>query len=223
MNRPNQAIRQPHKMLKVPNVCDHLQRSIFPMVRKLKPNQLQLYDDLNLHYPKAKNKEAFWDLFDKCKLFDKISESIFNRILYLEHVSPYHIFIKKNTVNKYGEILRQYIKNNTFMVRLLVDVYEQDYADNQKKLYLPIELKNDEICECLSKYIESKEANFNVLDSIFRMRETDRFPISDEIRLMASNRYEEMKKEIGETGIKVTHGIQVVLSKEKVVLVKMQH
>ena len=160
-------------------------------------------------------KEAFWELFDKCKLFNKFSDSTFNKIIHLEQVSPYHIFTKKNIVNKYGEVLREYIKQNTFIVRLLVDAYEQDYTDNHEKIYLPDELTNEEICECLSKYIDSKEAKFNVLDSIFRMRETKRFPISDEIRLRASNRYEKMKEEIGETGIRVEHGVQLIFSEEQ--------
>ena len=160
-------------------------------------------------------KEAFWELFDKCKLFNIVSTFVFDRVIHLEHVSPYHIFNKKNIVNRYGEVLRQYILQNIFMYKFLVDVYEQEYNNSYKKLYLPNELKNEEICECLSKYIESKEADFNILDSIFRMRETKRFPISDEIRLKASNRYEDMKKEIGETGVRFEHGIQLVFSKEQ--------
>ena len=169
------------------------------------------YNDVEIDY-----REAFWELFDKCKLFNKLSDLTFNKILHLDHVSPYHIFTKKNIVNKYGEVLREYIKQNTFMVRLLVDAYEQDYTDNHKKIYLPDELTNEEICECLSTYIDSKEANFNVLDSIFRMRETKRFPISDEIRLRASNRYEKKKGEIGETGIRAEHGVQLIFSEEQI-------
>ena len=62
-------------------------------------------------------KEAFWELFDKCKLFNKYLDSTFKKIIHLEHVSPYHIFTKKNIVNKYGEVLREFIKQNTFIVR----------------------------------------------------------------------------------------------------------
>ena len=48
------------------------------------------------------------------------------------------------------------------------------------------------------------------------MRETKMFPITDEIRLRASNRYEKMKEEIAESGIRVEHGIQLIFSEEEV-------
>lgn len=173
-------------------------------------NIIQEYNSVELDY-----KDAFWNLFDNCKLYNRISDSTFNSILYLKYVSPFHIFTKKDIVNKYGQILREYIKNNTFLVKLLVCVYEQDYAVYGNTLYLPSELKSEEIYKCLFNYIESDIADLSVLESISNMKNTDRFQISDELRVKALNRYEELRKEICETGIKFEHGLQLMFSKDQ--------
>lgn len=172
-------------------------------------NIVDEYEKVELDY-----KEAFWELFNKCKLYNKISPDVFADILHSKYVAPNHIFEKNNIVKEYGEILREYIKQNLYMVKILIDAYEQDFKEGNK-LYLPDELTGDEICNCFDIYIQSAQADFYSLESIFQMKCTDRFPVTDELRLKAKRRYEEKVKEIRETGTNFDYSTRIALSSEQ--------
>lgn len=178
-------------------------------------NIMVLYNDIEFGY-----HSEFWRLFDDCKLYNKISDDVFETLLNHDRVSPYDVFKYKNIVRKYGKILREYILNNDFCVPVILHVYEQDYTGNEK-LMLPTELTGEDICNYLEAYIDSEKPNTNYLSDIENMRCTKEFPITDEIRLKAKRKYDvEMKKHL-ETGVHIEYGINVSFDpkQDEVVLV----
>ena len=166
-------------------------------------NVIVFYNDIELGY-----HSAFWELFDNCKLFDSISSKTFATLINGENISAHDLFLHKNIVRKYGEILRGYILADEYCITILLHVYEQDYTDDEK-LILPSELTGEDIVRYIESYVDSDHPNTNYLRTIIDMHCTKQFPITDEIRLKAKRRYESELEKISETGVSISHGIQL--------------
>lgn len=156
----------------------------------------------------------FWAMFNICKLFNKISDDTFEKLIYSDGIAPFDLFRYKNIVNHYGRILRNYIIEYDNSIQILMYVYEQDYKQVEK-LSLPTELTGADICFCLEKYVDSDSPNANMLNSIKQMRYSPVFPISDELRLKAKRRYAKEIEKLSITGIPIEYGIQLIFSPDQ--------
>lgn len=152
-------------------------------------------------------KADFWDLFDTCKLYQRISNEVFSVLVMQDKVPLYAVLRHKNIVRTYGSILRDYILNHD-SITILLHAYEQDFT-NSEKLYLPVELSGEDICKYIEHYIDGEAPNANHLSEIINMHPSKQFPISDEIRLKASKRYDIEREKALETGIRVSQGIKI--------------
>ncbi len=149
-------------------------------------NIIGLYKEVDVSY-----RSCFWELFETCKLYNKISPDVFDTLIHGQHIPPNEIFKQKEIVRKYGEILRSYIFENLSLVRVVIHWYEQETGDTGK-LYRPDEFTGEDVCDYLNNYIESDIVNINVLNSIMQMSSLgNKFPITDDIRLKAKRRYKE--------------------------------
>ena len=148
-------------------------------------------------YEKIENypyRTAFWQLFDKCKLYNKISETAFNAILQSKNLSLHDILLHKSIVVKYGEAIRNNILGSFENMRYIIHVYDQNYTES-KKLYLPNEITPDDIYDFMDSYIDSVNPNINYLDDISLMQSNNIFSVTDRLRLKAKRK----SKEIGKT------------------------
>ncbi len=151
--------------------------------------------------------KEFWALFSTCKLFNKISDDTFEKLIHTDGIAPFDLFRYKNIVNRYGIVLRSYIMEYN-SIQILMHVYEQDY-NQEEKLFLPTKLTGADICSCLEKYIDGDFPNPNILNSIEQMRCSSVFPISDELRLKAKRRYAKEIEKLSITGASFGYGIQL--------------
>lgn len=167
-------------------------------------NIVELYNAIEFGY-----HSDFWVLFEKCKLFKRISDTAFKDLLQCKHISPYDLFKHKEMVKKYGEILKSYILENEFCIPIIIDAYEQNVVKGEK-LVFPQELTGEDICDYLESYIESEHPNPNYLETIIYMHPTKQFPITDEIRLKAKRRYTIAVEAIMKNGIHTEYGLKIV-------------
>ena len=174
-------------------------------------NILDVYNMIELNY-----RSEFWELFDICKLYNKITEEKLECLINNDKVSPLDMFKYKNFVKKYGCILRDYILNHSFCLKILLHFYEQDYTDDEK-LFLPNELTGNDAITYIESYVNSDVVNTNYLKDIENMRATEQFPISDEIRLLAKRRYEAEIEKIfnSNTSIKQHFGYKIEFNCEQ--------
>lgn len=156
----------------------------------------------------------FWSLFSTCKMFNKIADDTFEKMIHSHGFAPFDLFRHKNIVNHYGTVLRGYIIEHDNSVQILMYVYEQDYKE-EEKLFLPTELSGADICSCLEKYIDSDFPNANILNSIEQMRCSPAFPISDELRLKAKRRYDQEVEKLFTAGVSIEYGIKLVFSPDQ--------
>ena len=162
-----------------------------------------IYHDIDFSY-----RSSFWELFDNCKLYNKISNEAFNTLISEEKVLPYDLFRYQKIVSRYSQVLRNYILEHEFCVKILLHVYQQDDAKFEK-LYLPPDLSGDDINNYWEKYIEGEHPNTNYLLEITNMRSTNSIPVTDEVRLKAKRRYEKDCENILKSGSVIAHDIHI--------------
>ena len=153
-------------------------------------NTISIINNIDYMY-----KEDFWELFDTYKVYNRISNLKFDEILknryILEAISNF-----KNIVKHYGNIIRENLLKYEDSAIILLDKYEIVREHNQKQIYLPSELTNEDKEIILRNYIESKHPNINYLRIIFNMQSTKEMPISDKTRLMAKRKIKEESDKI---------------------------
>lgn len=171
---------------------------------------VQEYEEIE-DYP---YRTAFWQLFDKCKLYNKISETAFNAILQSMNCSLHDILLHKSIVMKYGKEIRNIILGSFENMRFIIHVYEQNYT-NSENLYLPDELTPEDKCQFIEAYIDSDYPNLNYIETISLMQPSKDFPISDVLRLKARRKYQELSKKIFENGAFFSYGIELCFSPEQ--------
>lgn len=167
------------------------------------------FSSIEYHYT-----NAFWELFEQCKLYEKISDSAFQALLHEKYIHPHDIFGKQNIVARYGAVLKEFILTNFHLIHIVIDAYEQEY-NGKGKLYLPSELTGTEICDYISCYIDSKEAGLNILQSIYQMKPTKAFPVTDVIRMRAKRKYDEQTKDIFEREAKMGFTTTIAFAKNQ--------
>ena len=145
-------------------------------------NISKIYSTVEQQYYKV-----FWEMFDRTKLFNKISDTAFNKLIHDCQVPCNLIFANKNTVRHYGRVLREYLLENPRRASIFVHVYQQDY-NNSEKYYLPDEITGDDIASSLNAYIDADDAWQNDLTVIENMNKKGKFAITDEIRIKAKRK-----------------------------------
>ena len=170
---------------------------------------ITIYNNVNIIYC-----SCFWTLFEKCKLYEKISSQKFNELIHCEHIPSHDIFKQKITVKTYGEVLRKYILDNLFLIDIVVHWYEQNF-DGSEKLYRPDEFTGEDACNYLSCYLESNQTNLNVLESIKLMNKYDGFPITDELKLKAKRKYKYEGNKTLENGVCYHFGFDLAIDKDQ--------
>ncbi len=164
---------------------------------------IEQYQTVELSY-----HSHFWALFVKCKLYEKISAAVFEKVIHTEHVAPDDLFRYKELVHTYGLVLKQYILENFSCIRTIIHVYEQESNPSMEKLFLPSELTGEERRDYFESYIESDQANANVLREIQHLKGKDYVvPLTDEIRLKAKRKFAETVKQHFRTGIPIVFEI----------------
>lgn len=147
---------------------------------------------------------AFWELFDRCKLYSKISDKVFEQLLQNEQIVPEELFVFPEIVKRYDALLRSFIMESDFGIRILIQAYEQDYKTTNKptskKLRLPDSLSNEDVALLVGRYVQSETPNPNDLIAIYQMKQRERFPISDQLRYLANTRYDEEIQKLADNG-----------------------
>ena len=159
-------------------------------------------------------RKVFWQLFDKRKLYNKISETVFNAILQSQKISLHNILLHKSIVMKFGEAIRNHILGSFENVRYIIHVYEQNYT-KLEKLFLPEELTPEDKCQFIEAYIDSDFPNLNYIETISLMQPSRELPISDALRLKAKRKNQELSKKVFENGVFFSYGIELSFSPEQ--------
>ena len=168
---------------------------------------LQLIQEVDVSY-----RNDFWKLIDKYKIYKKISQDVFLKAINTPYVFIRDVLIHKKIVQKYGQIIADYLLNAAESAKLLLGQYIDDFETRKTPLFFPDELTIAQKESIICNYIESKEANPNYLKLITELNSSSKLKLQDKTKLLAKKKYEQWTSPsfYGSSGLR--YGIEIAFS-----------
>lgn len=160
--------------------------------------------------------DQFWELFEKFKVYERISEETLYKLLNNSDVPLETILKHKEIVDHYDTMLARFMRSSEQTVRILTSKYleKRDYKLNQI-YYIPRSLRPEEFEAIFDRYIDSDYFNAGLLQLLYFSQSSAECPISDDLRLKAKKRAEKYWEDNTATSIKIQHGIGVCFTDSK--------
>lgn len=129
--------------------------------------------------------DDFWELFDKYKMYERISNEKFENLLN-KRLNLRSVLVHKKIVNKYANTINRIMMNNEITCELLL---EECLAEKKKtvKYYFPDSLDKDKL---IDKYLDSEKCNLNYVQLLAKSVSTQDLVLSDKLRLKAKRKEE---------------------------------
>lgn len=141
-------------------------------------------------------KDDFWELIEKFKIYEKISESKFEEFMNTSKIWLDELLKHKKIIESFGNIIREYMLTHYSCTELLLNEYEIKHIGKKEPFYFPKELSNEDKEMIICEYIDSDEPNLNYLRLIANIQSNkDRIEISSKTLLKAKRKIEEQEKQ----------------------------
>jgi hypothetical protein len=136
--------------------------------------------------------EDFWILFEKFKVYTKIDDKEFKKVLNKNISLLSQLLKRKILVRYFGNVIKENMLNNHSSAELFIDEYEMQHIVKKDPLYFPIELTAADKEAIINNYIESDNPNLNYLRLIVNIQSNkDKIVLSPRTLLNAKKRAEE--------------------------------
>ena len=192
------------------NIIKKFPKHIYKFFNKIdESNVKEIISDIDLEY-----LDDFWKLFDRFKVYDKISRGFFNEILKEDRVMIEDILKYKDIVQHYDKEIRQYLLNDTKSAELILD-YFLAVGLRKKKLYFPISLSLVDKEVIIDRYIDWRFMNSNYLKLIYEAKSSNDLCISDKVKLKARKREKEEWADSSKNGVGFEYGVELTFSKNQ--------
>jgi hypothetical protein len=153
-------------------------------------NLMTIYLHVDLDYT-----SDFWELIEKFKVYESISQGKFKEILDTSKVWLYELMKYKHITEHFGVIIRVYMLNDSSSAELLLDKYELKHNREKEAIFFPKELSNADKETIICNYIDSENPNLNYLRLISNIqRNKDKLEISPKTLLKAKRKVEDQEK-----------------------------
>lgn len=174
---------------KLKNANKKIKASIGKYCSKINNRNLyKTFEDVERHY-----KEDFFEIIEKYKIYNRISQREFNRLIYNTYYLE--IALKNKRISKFYAytIRKKFLKYNDSAIILLNEYVLE--KNNSIELYIPEELTIEEKESIFIKYIRCKNANINYLRVILNIKSNPKqLVISDKTKLLAKKRIDRETK-----------------------------
>ncbi|GJM78695.1 hypothetical protein HMSSN139_11910 [Paenibacillus sp. HMSSN-139] len=132
-------------------------------------NLVDFYNELEIEY-----REDFWALFEKFKVYEKITDVSFMQLLHENNIWLYQLLQHKTLVQHFGRVIKEYMLNDHSAAELLLDEYEMQNTMEKEKLNFPKELTFLDKERIILNYINSEIPNLNYLRLIVNIQSNKR-------------------------------------------------
>lgn len=170
-----------------------------------------IYSEIDLNF-----KNDFWELFNKLKAYENISEEKFQELINASKVPLQELLKFKNITEYFGKIVRDRMLNDNSSAELLLDKYELRHIREEGPIFLPKELSNSDKETIICNYIDSEDPNWNYLRLIANIQSSkDKIEISPKILLKAKRKAEGLEKQLFKENSGMKMETSVVFSKSQ--------
>lgn len=160
-------------------------------------------------------RKDFFELLEKYKVYENISEHVFYKLLCTPKVFLEHILSNKNMTYYYGKTIKQRFFDNNEYAEIILDYYEAKHDNNNKILYFPKELTVKDKEEIIKNYINSKNPNLNYLRLINNIQNRNELAISDKTRLASIKKTKIENDRLFSNNVGIEYGVEVRFSKSQ--------
>lgn len=184
-------------------ITDQFQKVLGVFFSKVDENSIfSAYETVSVLY-----LDDFWTLFEKYKVYNRISDSSFDKFVRSADVSLYRILKHPDVVKHYDAVLAEIMRSSLQAAPILCAQYLEN---NTVHYIIPASLLTQEYEAIFEKYVDSHNASANVLLLIYKSKSTGKCPISDKLRLKAKHEYkrfwEERAVNVVDTGCGIATG-----------------
>lgn len=159
--------------------------------------------------------DDFWVLFDKYKVYKRISSQCFTVILQYEKLRIHDILACKEIIKCFGSEIREYLIIERQCAEILLDQYAAFNENDNNKYYFPVELTQKDKENILINYINWEQSNLNYLKLIYESQSTNELLISDKVKLEAKRRYNEEIDKLFQESSGIEYGAKVSFCKNQ--------
>ncbi|MEG1169705.1 MAG: hypothetical protein RSD92_06255 [Erysipelotrichaceae bacterium] len=163
--------------------------------------------------------DDFWTLFVKYKVYTRIADEHFEKLLYNKMMRLSDILVHKILVNRYNEIIAEFMMGNALLCEVLLEEYLA-IKNKNIKYYFPKSLDKEKL---IINYIDSEIANLNYLELIFKSLSSNDLVLTDKTRLLAKKRYEKETEKLFKSCLSMSYGVEVSFSDKQGELVNIQN
>ena len=154
--------------------------------------------------------DDFFALFEKFKVYERISESTFRCILNDSEPILYKILGHKGVVRYYDTILAEFMRTSSQTAEIIIRKFlEKRTQISENNYYIPLSLKATEFEMILNQYIDSEFPEIGLLQLLASSQSSAECPISDNLRLKAKRKVEDYWKNCVDRGVEIVYGVGV--------------
>ncbi len=174
------------------NIMKTSYRMIAKFFNSINENNFAIfYNNVDIDY-----KDNFWELVAKFKVYENISQEKFKEFITTSKVWLYQILKRKNMVEHFGRIIRDYMLNDYLSAELLLNQYEMKHNREKEPLYFPKDLNSADKETIICNYIDSEKPNLNYLRLITNVQSsTGRLELSPRTLLKSKKKVEEQERQ----------------------------
>lgn len=155
--------------------------------------------------------DDFWELFDKFKVYENVSDDAFKDVINDPETALYIILKYKGIVQHYDTTLAECMRQSDQTAEIIIDKFlRRNDSTSETSCYIPSALKATEFEEILNKYIDAEYPHVGMLQLLASSQSSAECPISDELRLKAKRKAEIYWKEHSGNGFEMTYGVGVM-------------
>lgn len=131
--------------------------------------------------------DDFWKLFDKFKVYKKITSDTMKGFLSRSNINLYKLLEYKELVTFFDNEFAKVLSSSDQTAHILVTKFLEK---SKTVCYLPKVFAPSEYEDILLRYVHSDSVNPKVLQLIYKAQSTSECPVSDELRLKAKRAFE---------------------------------
>ena len=147
----------------------------------------QFFETLEYDY-----RDDFWELIEKYNVYEKVSRSMFIKLLSSKKFYLTQVLRCKKIVNYFSDEILSYMESNVKSSTILLKYYLSEHDTERERYYFPKELTDEKVLFLFEKYVSDPSANSNYLKLLFESKTINTVFIPDKLKLKAKRKYEEL-------------------------------
>lgn len=169
----------------------------------------QFFETLEYDY-----RDDFWELIEKYNVYEKVSRSMFIKLLSSKKFYLTQVLRCKKIVNYFSDEILSYMESNVKSATILLKYYLLEHGKERERYYFPKELTDEKVLFLFEKYVSDPSANSNYLKLLYECKTINTLGIPDKLKLKAKRKYEELMDTFFNPENGLEYSVKVLFSNE---------